>query len=62
MKHFIAALCVGVAFSLTVAAAAPKEQKPRSVKSIECSKLADAKKLHGKERRAFRSKCKKGET
>ena len=39
----------------------PKTTAPRSAKSIECSKLADAKGLHGKERRVFRAKCKKGE-
>ena len=38
------------------AKAAPKE---RTAKSIECSKQADAKGLHGKERQKFRSKCKK---
>jgi len=35
-------------------------QKPRSAASIECSKEADAKGLHGKARHAFRSKCKTG--
>ena len=38
------------------------EPKPRSAKSIECSKQADAKGLHGKERQVFRSKCKRGES
>jgi psiF repeat len=33
--------------------------KPRTAESIECSKQADAKGLHGKERRRFRSACKK---
>jgi invasion protein IalB len=33
-----------------------------SAKSVECSKEADAKGLHGKARKKFRSKCKKGET
>ena len=37
------------------------EPKPRTAKSIECSKQADAKKLHGKERQVFRSKCKRGD-
>lgn len=32
-----------------------------SAKSQECSKEADAKGLHGKERKHFREKCKKGE-
>jgi hypothetical protein len=33
--------------------------KPRTAISLECSKQADAKKLHGKERQKFRSKCKR---
>ncbi len=42
------------------AAATPKaEPKPRTEKSKECSKQADAKKLHGKERQKFREECKK---
>ena len=42
-------------------AAAPmaKTAKPRSAESLECSKQADAKGLHGKERKKFRSECKK---
>lgn len=64
MKYLIHALCVGLALSLTAGANAETTKKtpaPRSAKSIECSKLADAKGLHGKERRVFRAKCKKGE-
>ena len=34
-------------------------KKERSAKSIECSKQADAKGLHGKERKKFRSECRK---
>jgi predicted outer membrane protein len=34
--------------------------KPRTAKSIECSKQADAKGLHGKERKKFRNECKRG--
>jgi psiF repeat len=43
------------------AAPAPmaKTSKPRSAESLECSKEADAKGLHGKERKKFRSECKK---
>jgi hypothetical protein len=33
--------------------------KPRTAESIECSKQADAKGLHGKERKVFRAQCKK---
>jgi len=36
-----------------------KTAKPRTEVSLECSKQADAKKLHGEERRKFRSECKK---
>ena len=41
------------------AATEKKTAKPRSAASIECSKQADAKGLHGKERKKFRSECKK---
>jgi hypothetical protein len=67
MKHLLP-VCVALLMSFGAAnaemlkksepKAAPKE---RTAKSIECSKLADAKGLHGKERQKFRSKCKKGE-
>jgi hypothetical protein len=40
------------------AAAPSKSTKPHSAASIECSKEADAKGLHGKERKKFRSECK----
>lgn len=43
----------------TPAATAPMAKKPRSAASLECSKEADAKGLHGKERKKFRSDCKK---
>ena len=49
-----ALLSVGIANAETVAKPAP-----RSAKSIECSKRADAKGLHGVERRKFRAECKK---
>lgn len=41
------------------AKAAPKE---RTAASLECSKQADAKGLHGKDRKKFRSECKKDGT
>jgi hypothetical protein len=41
------------------AATDKKAAKPHSAASIECSKEADAKGLHGKERKKFRSDCKK---
>jgi len=37
----------------------PEEKKARSAASLECSKQADAKGLHGKERRKFRKQCMK---
>ncbi|MGN6283913.1 MAG: PsiF family protein [Afipia sp.] len=40
-------------------AATPKATKPRTAASLECSKQADAKGLHGKERKKFRSECKR---
>jgi hypothetical protein len=40
-------------------AAKTKAEKPRSAASLDCSKQADAKGLHGKERHKFRSKCKR---
>lgn len=54
----------GSAFAQTPApsgAPAPsaKSAKPRSTASVECSKEADAKGLHGKERKKFRSECKR---
>ncbi|MGY3532604.1 PsiF family protein [Bradyrhizobium embrapense] len=63
-------LLMGGAFAQTAAPAAKeaapkadgkmaKEAKPRTAESLECSKQADAKGLHGKERKKFRSECKK---
>jgi hypothetical protein len=46
----------------TKAAPAPAEkkaEKPRTAASLECSKEADTKGLKGKERKKFRSECKK---
>lgn len=42
-----------------MAPAEKKAEKPRTEASLECSKQADAKGLHGKERKKFRSECKK---
>lgn len=38
------------------------QAKPRTQKSLECSTEADKRGLKGKERRKFRSACKKGKT
>jgi hypothetical protein len=40
-------------------AAEKKAEKPRSAASLECSKEADTKGIHGKERHKFMSECKK---
>ena len=42
----------------TKAPAEKKAEKPHTAASLECSKEADAKGLHGKERKKFRSECK----
>jgi psiF repeat len=60
-------LLVGSAFAQTPAPApaattAPADKKaatPRTAASLECSKDADAKSLHGKDRKKFMSQCKK---
>jgi len=72
MKYLLP-VCVALAMSLgaanaemattpaaPAAKAAPKAAtKERSAKSVECSKQADAKGLHGKERQKFRAESKK---
>jgi len=62
-----AALALGMFISApvfadtTTPAAAPKvDAAAKAAKSAECSKEADAKSLHGKERKKFREECKKG--
>jgi hypothetical protein len=56
----LAAVATAMAFCASaVAQAATKAQPPRSAASLECSKQADAKGLHGKERHSFRAKCKR---
>jgi len=64
MKYLLP-VCVALLMSFGAAnaemATAPKAPatKERSAKSVECSKQADAKGLHGKERQKFRAACKK---
>lgn len=41
------------------AASAASAAAPRTPQSLECSKEADAKGLHGKEREKFRAACKR---
>jgi len=42
-----------------LAPAEKKAEKPRTAESLGCSKEADAKGVHGKERKKFMSECKK---
>src|SRR6266480_1803984 len=69
---FASLLLVSSAFAQTTAPATPapapapkmapaekKAEKPRTAASLECSKEADAKGLKGKERKKFRSECKR---
>ncbi|HEX3754963.1 MAG TPA: PsiF family protein [Rhizomicrobium sp.] len=60
---FASMLLMSSAFAQTAAPApaAKAEKAPmvHSAASLECSKEADAKGLHGKERKKFRSECKK---
>ncbi len=61
MRYTVFAHCIALLLSMGLAQAATnaKEAPERTAKSLECSKQADAKGLHGKERHKFRSKCKK---
>jgi invasion protein IalB len=59
---FASLLLMSSAFAQTPAPAAKTESKApvvHTAASIECSKQADAKGLHGKERKKFRSECKR---
>ena len=71
---FAAAMLTGAAFAQTPAPASPAPaatapsasapgagKHPQSAHSLECSKEADAKGLHGKARKKFREECKKGQ-
>jgi psiF repeat len=61
---FASMLLMGSAFAQTAAPAPAAKTEAKapmahSAASLECSKEADAKGLHGKERKKFRSECKK---
>src|ERR1700738_2333300 len=61
---FASLLLISSAFAQTTAPATPapaekKAAKPRTAASLECSKEADTKGVHGKERKAFMAECKK---
>jgi hypothetical protein len=47
-------VCAGATLAQTTTKPA---EKPRSAASLECSKQANEKGLHGKARKSFRSKC-----
>jgi hypothetical protein len=58
----LALLSTGVSYAQAPAPApdkAAKTSKPRTEKSLACSKQADEKGLHGKPRKKFMSDCKK---
>ena len=55
----LAAVTMIAAATAALAATKTKTSTVRSPESIECSKQADAKGLHGKERIKFRANCKK---
>ena len=67
---FASLFLISSAFAQTTAPATPapaakmapaekKAEKPRTAASLECSKEADTKGVHGKERKKFMSECKK---
>jgi len=65
---FASLFLISTAFAQTTAPATPapaakmapaKAEKPRTAASLECSKEADTKGVHGKERKKFMSECKK---
>jgi hypothetical protein len=67
---FASLLLMSSAFAQTAAPATPapaakaapaekKAEKPRTAASLECSKEADTKAVHGKERKKFMAECKK---
>jgi hypothetical protein len=53
------ALAQGAAPAPAATTSAKKAEKPRSAASLACSKEADEKNIHGKERKKFMSQCKK---
>ncbi len=63
MKALIIALAAVTMTAASVAVAATESKTKtatiKSPESIECSKQADAKGLHGAERKKFRAECKK---
>jgi hypothetical protein len=65
MRAIVAAGFAALVFAAQVPAFAATSKpavsaEAKAAKSKECSAQADAKGLHGKERKSFRSKCKRG--
>ena len=54
-----AAMKQGLNSAAKPVAVAKRVQAPRTAKSLDCSKQADAKNIHGKERKSFMSHCKR---
>ncbi len=59
LATFAALLIIGTGIASAATDTKPKAAAVHSPESIECSKQADAKGLHGAERKKFRAKCKK---
>jgi hypothetical protein len=63
ISTLVSAIALGVLLSAPAyaldAAAPNSDAAAKAAKSAECSKQADAKGLHGKERKKFREECKK---
>ena len=65
IRHMLAAaatlalLNAGAAYAQAPEKPAAATAKPRTAKSLECSRQADAKGLRGKARKKFRSQCKR---
>jgi hypothetical protein len=57
MRKVVLAAAVVALFAPTAGLAQKAPPKPRSAASLECSRQADEKGLHGKARKTFRSKC-----
>jgi hypothetical protein len=53
----LALLVIGLIAPGTAVLAQTKDKPARSAASLECSKQADDKNLHGKARKSFRAKC-----
>jgi hypothetical protein len=56
---YLTILLAAITIAGAATAALAKMPSLHSPESIECSKQADAKGLHGKERKKFRAECKK---